>query len=318
LDRIIIVGKELELMRIASIGECMIELSDSADGVLRGYGGDTLNTAVYMARRGRSHGVAVDYATALGDDPYSDEMVDGWRSEGVGVDLVRRIEGRMPGLYMIRTDGAGERSFHYWRSAAAAREMFQGLAGMALVDRLAGYDWLYFSGVTLGVLTVEGRLALFETLRRASERGARIAFDANYRPRLWEDPEEARSAFAVALSWADLALPSFDDERALYGDDAPAGTAARIAKAGPEEIVVKDGARGVLLRVNGTQTEIAVEPVAKPVDTTAAGDSFNAAYIVARMSGSAPEEAVAAGAGLARQVIGHRGAIIPASGQELD
>ena len=301
-------------MRIACVGECMIELSDAADGMTRGYGGDTLNTAVYLARLGRAHGIRVDYLTALGDDPYSDEMIEAWRAEGVGVEHVRRMPGRMPGLYMIRTDTEGERTFYYWRSAAPARELFQGPAGMALVDRLAGYDWIYFSGVTLGVLTLEGRLALFEALKRAPPQPAAASSSmATTAPRLWEDAAEAQAANAVALGWTDVALPSFDDERALHGDATPAATAKRIARIGPAEIVVKDGARPVLLHADGLATTVPVEPHPAPVDATAAGDSFNAGYIVARMRGLDPAAAVAAGSALARRVVGARGAILPAA-----
>lgn len=299
-------------MRIACIGECMIELSDAADGVTRGYGGDTLNAAVYMARLGRGRDIQVDYVTALGDDPYSDDMVAGWAAEGVGVDRVRRMPGRTPGLYMIRTGEAGERSFYYWRSAAPARELFDGPAGHGLVDVLAGYDWLYFTGVTLGVLTVDGRMALFETLRRASAAGARIVYDSNYRPRLWQDVGEARAANEVALGWADVALPSFDDERALYGDADPAATATRIAKAGPPEIVVKDAGRDILAEADGERFALAATPHPAPVDTTAAGDSFNAAYVAARALGEGPRAAVQAGVDLAYRVVGVRGAIMPA------
>ena len=102
-------------MRVASIGECMIEIAVKPGGDAQlASGGDTLNTAVYLARQG----VAVDYVTALGDDPYSDEMLARWQAEGVGTGLVPRLPGRVPGLYMIRTDDRGERTFHYWRDRA--------------------------------------------------------------------------------------------------------------------------------------------------------------------------------------------------------
>ncbi|MGZ0190225.1 MAG: sugar kinase, partial [Alphaproteobacteria bacterium] len=215
-------------MRIACIGECMIELSDAADGVTRRYGGDTLNTAVYASRLGKQHGVSVDYFTALGDDPYSENMIAGWRNEGVGVDHVRRMPGRVPGLYMIKTGDAGERSFYYWRDMAPAKLLFDGPAGQALVTTLASYDWIYFSGITLGILNIEGRLALFETLRRASQNSATIVYDSNYRPRLWEDVDEAIAMNEVALGWTDIAMPSFDDERMLYGDAISKVTAQRI------------------------------------------------------------------------------------------
>ena len=107
--------------RVACIGECMIELREQADGRLtRGFGGDTLNTAIYLARLG----VSVDYATALGDDGWSDEMLASWKAEGVGTDLVVRLPGRLPGLYVIQTDDKGERRFSYWRANAPARDLY--------------------------------------------------------------------------------------------------------------------------------------------------------------------------------------------------
>lgn len=289
----------------------MIELSDAADGVVRGYGGDTLNSAVYMARLGRTHGVQVEYVTALGDDSYSEEMLAGWDAEGIGTEMVRRAPGGLPGLYMIRTADGGERTFHYWRDAAPAKRMFDGPEGHRLAGALSRFDWIFFSGITLGVLTLEGRLALFEGLKRASDSGARIAYDSNYRPRLWEDAGEARAANEVALGWADLALPSFDDEQALYGDADPGATAARIARYGPEEVVVKNGPGDVTIRAGRETLILPGAPHPAPVDTTAAGDSFNAGYIVARAIGESPQAAAAAGATLAGKVVGVRGAIMP-------
>src|SRR5258707_2128696 len=94
------------MTRVACIGECMIELKQAGSGLFsRGYGGDTLNTAVYLARLG----AGVDYITALGDDPLSDEMIARWAAEGVGTGLVVRLRGKLPGLYMIQTDVQGER-----------------------------------------------------------------------------------------------------------------------------------------------------------------------------------------------------------------
>src|ERR1700759_3097718 len=93
------------MTRVASIGECMIELKQAGSGLYaRGFGGDTLNTAVYLARLG----VSVDYITALGDDPLSDEMIAGWQAEGVGTGKVARLAGKLPGIYLIGTDQKSE------------------------------------------------------------------------------------------------------------------------------------------------------------------------------------------------------------------
>lgn len=300
-------------LRLAAIGECMIELRHRSENQLeQAFGGDTLNTAVYLARL--AHGrFAVDYVTALGDDPYSAAMIAEWQGEAIGTERVRRIPGRLPGLYVIRTDAKGERSFYYWRGEAAARGMLAGEEGAQLAATLAGYDWLYFSGITLSILGPEGRARLMEILDRARAQGRRVAFDGNYRPRGWAGPDEARAAFTAALARVDLALPTFDDERALFGDGEPETTIARLRAAGVTEIAVKDGSRPATLGHDGTIARVAPPMVTSVVDTTAAGDAFNAGYLAARIMGKAPAAAAEVGHRLAGVVIGHRGAVIPKS-----
>src|SRR4051812_47840529 len=135
-------------MKIAAIGECMIELSERRGDQCRiGFGGDTLNTAIYLARLG----APVDYVTALGDDGYSDRMLAAWRAEGVGTAQVLRLPGRLPGLYAIETDAAGERRFYYWRDQAPARALFSLPQTPDLVAALAGYDLIYLSGISLSL-----------------------------------------------------------------------------------------------------------------------------------------------------------------------
>ncbi|MCC6468941.1 MAG: sugar kinase [Alphaproteobacteria bacterium] len=295
--------------RAASIGECMLELSPRDGGLFAlGYGGDTLNTAVYMARLG----VAVDYLTALGDDGFSDKMLAAWRAEGVGTGQVRRLPGRLPGLYLIETDAQGERRFSYWRDRAPARELFALPETPSVVDAIAGYNLVYLSGISLSLYGAEGRQVLMGALDAARAGGAQLAFDSNYRPRNWPDIATARAAMAEILKRTDIALVSFDDERALWNDDAPIAAARRLATLGPAEVVVKDAADPAVVLVAGASPELVVpESAVTPVDTTAAGDSFNAAYLAARLNGVAPIEAARAGHRLAAAVIRHPGAIIP-------
>jgi 2-dehydro-3-deoxygluconokinase len=310
------------MLRIACIGECMIELSETAgDGAAAGrmqrtFGGDTLNTAVYLARclkpAQKQPADEVHYVTALGDDPFSAEMLAAWEREGVGTGLVFRLPGRLPGLYIIRTDAAGERSFHYWRSAAAARELFRAEQAETLAAELGGFDLVYLSAITLGILDAESRQRLFALLESLRHSGCRIAFDSNYRSRLWASRAEAQAAVCRVLDLASLALPTFEDEAALFGDADPAATAGRLHGLGLEEVVVKCGSEPCLVSQPGRQAWVPGETVARPVDTTAAGDSFNAAYLAARLTGATPEAAAAAGHRLAARVIAAKGAIVPA------
>jgi 2-dehydro-3-deoxygluconokinase len=293
-------------MKVASIGECMIEFSAAHDGLFaRGFGGDTLNTAVYLSRIG----IETSYVTALGDDALSEAMLNAWRAEGINTDEVLRMSGRVPGLYMIERDARGERSFLYWRDRAPAREFFD-RADDAALDRLSRFDWLYLSGISLSLYGETGRARLRELLAAARRNGGRIAFDGNYRPRGWSDAASARAAFNATLPLVDLALPTLEDEQALFGDVDADACLARLKAHGIREIVIKRGSLGCLIESDGGRAEIVPQKILQPVDTTAAGDSFNAAYLAARIRRASPKDAAGAGHRLASAVIMLPGAVI--------
>jgi 2-dehydro-3-deoxygluconokinase len=294
---------------VVSVGEVMIEVARGAsDQIAFGYGGDTFNFAVYLARAG----VDVAYATALGDDRYSDEILALAAAEGVRGDLVIRVAGRLPGLYLIETDAAGERQFHYWRDTSPARELFELPDWGRLADSMGAAQLIYFSGITLSLYSDTGLARFLAAIDRARQQGAIVAFDSNFRPRGWKgDRSRARAVFKQALERVNLALPTHDDEAALWGDANPEATIGRLHDLGISEIVVKNGPSSALVAVNGRTESVPVPEVVAPIDTTAAGDSFNAAYIAARLSKVEPAEAAAAAHRLAGQVIRYRGAIMP-------
>lgn len=295
--------------RIALIGECMIELQHRADGSLhQSFGGDTLNAAVYLRRELGALG-HVDYVTALGDDSFSDAMCQQWTTEGLGLGMVQRLPGRLPGLYCIQTDANGERKFLYWRNEAAVRDCFTTAAAAPILAALPGYDVVYFSGITLAVLGEVGRERLLHALIETRRRGGRVVFDNNYRPRLWASVEAARAAYHKVLAEVDMALLTEDDECALFGyTDSEQVFAAYPAVA---EVVLKRGAEDCLIRCTGQRFAVPALKVETVVDTTAAGDSFSAAYLASRLKGGAPQEAALAGHRLASRVIQVSGALIP-------
>ena len=298
------------MLRVAAIGECMVELRHREERLLElGFAGDSFNTALYLARCTRRERVAVDYVTALGTDPYSEAMLSAWREEGIGAERVARLPGRLPGLYFIRTDAGGERRFFYYRSAAAARELFRDATSAGLLEALPGYDVLYFTAITLSLLEPEARERLRIALMAARDAGRLVAFDSNYRPAGWADAMAARAATTPFLCPLELALPTFEEEKAPWGDQTMAETLARYAARGIE-VCVKRGDAGCFLADGEC---VPVPAIVTPIDTTGAGDSFNAAYLTARLAGYPPGEAARAGHMLAGTVIRHRGAIIPKS-----
>ncbi len=299
--------------KVAIIGECMLELShrpgsdSSAQAMALSYGGDTLNTAIYLARRG----VDVDYVTALGDDNMSSWMIEQWVKEGVGCDLVRMSKGRVPGLYMIQTDTNGERSFLYWRENSPARELFDNQAdATALFTILKDYQSIYLSGITLALYNETARDCLFDLLSKYRDSGGQIIFDGNYRPSLWASEDIAKKSCERMFRMTDIALPTIEDEQMLFGDTDADAVIARLQSWGVDEVGLKMGAKGCLIATRDSQMVVQSRKV-DVVDTTSAGDSFNAGYLAARLSGKDPIAAAESGHNLASVVIQHRGAIIP-------
>ena len=285
--------------RVICVGEVMVELSRGNDGRYgQSFGGDTFNTAVYLARAG----IPAAYATAMGDDPYSDALMALATAEGVNGDLIRRVPGRMPGLYLIETDAKGERKFYYWRETSPARELFELPDWASVAETLLSARLIYFSGVTLSLYSNTGIGRFLAALELARKQGVRVAFDGNFRPRGWKgDVAHAGTVFTEALKRVDIALPTFEDEAILWGDTNPEATVERLQAFGIGEIVVKNGSSTALVADKNGREHVPVPEVVEPIDTTAAGDSFNAAYLAARLNGEAPVAAAAAAARNARR-----------------
>ena len=298
--------------RIVSVGECMIELVEDGPGRMRrSFGGDTLNTAVHLRRSLPPSAWTIAYLTVLGDDPFSDEMIAAWTAENIDVSLVGRLAGRLPGLYAVTTDETGDRSFSYWRAEAPVRDLFQNDASKLHLAATSGAALIYFSGITLAILEPTSRERLLTLLDKRRATGTRIAFDPNFRPHLWASHDEARQWQTKALERADMALPTFDDEAALWGDSSPKATLERLSALGVGEIVLKSGVEAAHARAGSEYCSLAPSEALRPLDTTGAGDSFNAAYIAARLEGASLQQALTAGHQRAGQVVMHRGAIGP-------
>jgi len=293
---------------MVAIGECMVELTRQDAGSVRlAFAGDTFNTAVYLKRLGGSS-VEVRFVTATGDDELSGDQLAYIRSEGIEVDL-QVVPGASPALYLVSTDASGERTFTYYRDASPVRRLFDGEADERLTAEITEADLVYFSGVTLQMLTDRARRSLLEMLRAARERGALVAFDSNYRARGWSSADAAQAAMHQAMQVTDVALPSLADERTLHGGST-ADIIDRYRSAGATEVVVKDGGGPVIAWADGAQLAFPGVPIDRPVDTTGAGDSFNAGYLHARAHGSSVSDAVREGQRLAGVVITRRGAIV--------
>jgi 2-dehydro-3-deoxygluconokinase len=301
--------KKAEKSRAVCIGEVLVELKRGADGRFAlSCGGDTFNTAVYLARAG----VNVGFASAVGDDSYSDSILALAAAEGISTDLVFRVAGRLPGLCLVESGPLGERSGRYWREGSPVRDLFELPDWMRLAESLLAAKLIYFSGITLSLFSTTGIGRFLAVLEAARQRGAKVAFDGNFRPRGWKgELARTRTVFIETLKRVDIALPTFDDEAVLWGDHSPEATVARLQAFGIGEIVVKNGPNSALVATAASQEFVPVPEVVVPVDTTAAGDGFNAGYLAARLDGRDAAQAAGAAHRLAGEVIRHPGAMLP-------
>ncbi|GGB46563.1 2-dehydro-3-deoxygluconokinase [Roseibium aquae] len=303
------------MKRFVALGECMVELSPaSVNEYALGFAGDTFNTAWYARQLASPDKLSVAYFSAVGDDDISRRMTDFMREAGIEP-MVERVPRTSVGLYLISlTDG--ERSFQYWRDTSAARRLH------LYLDRfphLGSGDVAYFSGITMAILPDEGRARVLDTLRSCAGHGALVVFDPNLRPRLWSSEAEMTRWTMKAAAEADLVLPSFADEAQHFQDVDPAATACRYLDNGAGIVVVKNGDEPVLVETrDGEHVEVQPAPAGVVVDTTAAGDSFNAAFIVEFGQGKGLAAAARAGCELARHVIGRKGALIPTGQRDPD
>jgi 2-dehydro-3-deoxygluconokinase len=294
------------------MGECLVELAADPQGQLhKGFSGDVYSVAVYLRRE--SPATQVTLLSALGNDPFSDELASSLAAEGVSTELLLRHPARNCGLYAIHNDAAGERHFTYWRSNSAARLTLELLADRSelLLDRPPAN--FYFSGISLAMLEPASRPAIWPLLEQLQRAGTRIFFDTNYRAQLWQDADAAREAIEQALLSCDCALPGVEDLELLCGIRGGDEARSYLQGLGVREMVLKNGPLEILYGNPDNPGVFAVPPVKSVVDTTAAGDSFNGTMLGGLSRGLPLPEAIARACTVAASVIQHRGAILPRS-----
>lgn len=294
-------------MRVAVIGECMVEMLRVDENVYQQtFGGDTFNCAVYFKRELLE--ARVEYITVLGRDNFSNKMLDFFKSQNIDTNYVDFVDDKNAGLYMVNTC-KGERSFDYYRDTSAAKELFTTQILEKLKEELPKFNLIYFSAITLAIMSKKGRKNLFDIIKKARKSGVLIAYDSNYRPRLYKDKNEAQKMYKKALKCCDIFLPSLDDEKALFGDITIEEIIQKSSKYA-SEIVIKSGDKPIIFHVKKTK-QFNVKPVTEVVDTTSAGDSFNGVYLALRLKQNGIKKSIKKASQMASRVIMIKGAIIP-------
>lgn len=294
------------------IGEAMLELVNQGEGSLgKSFAGDVYNTSVYLKRAFTQFNAK--FVSALGQDKLSQEFITCIENESIDTSLIAKSDKQHMGAYMVVNDEDGERSFIYWRNDSAAKRMMSLLTKQLSEQVTLSNDIVFFSGITIAILLPEERALLWEFLKLQKSLGARIVFDPNYRPALWENVETARSEIDTAFRLSDWLMPGLDDFKALYQLSSIEECIEFCSTYEFDELVIKQGSDAVHILDKNSHTIYEIVASTNVVDTTSAGDAFNGVYLGARLSGKSPMYATRFANYAASKVIESPGAIMPKS-----
>ncbi len=289
----------------------MLELRSASDTTFyRDYAGDTYNSAIYAKRWNPELNVA--FCSALGTDSISNDMTEAWKNHGIDCSLLLRSPDRLPGIYSISIDEHGERSFDYWREQSAATQLIPLLKQAGGASFIGAHDIIYVSGISFAILSDDHKQALLELLAELRSKGAKIAYDPNYRARMWQSTEHARTWNDRMYQHTDIAFPGLEDHAALYQHRDQQAIKQHLREHGVAEFVIKCDADGVY--AYSDDVLVTHQPfIAAPqqIDSTAAGDSFAGTYLATRLGDASIEPSVKTAMGVAGLVVQHKGAIMP-------
>jgi 2-dehydro-3-deoxygluconokinase len=276
-------GEKIDLL---CMGEPMLEfnqLPPDPDGrvlYLEGHGGDTSNASIAAARQG----ARVGYITAIGNDAPGDSLMVLWTREGVDTATVIRTDQALTGVYFVTHDERGHHFLYYRKDSPAALYSPADLPR----DAIAAAKIFFASGISQGI-SPSAADAVFAAIELAREVGGKVAYDTNYRPRLWP-PARAAAVMHAAMAQADYVFPGMEDVAVLTGLTDPDAILDFYLRLGPQVVLLKMGEDGAYLGLPDRRVRIPAHKVAV-VDATGAGDTLCGAFLARTLAGDTPEHA---------------------------
>ena len=260
------------ILDVLCLGEPLLEFNQIKEGNKKtyssGYGGDTSNTAISIARQGMS----VGFISKVGKDQFGWELLELWKREKVDYSHVSIHPEAPTGIYFVTHDADGHH-FTYYRSGSAACQM---PPLDVPKDDLSQTRILHLSAITQAI-SVSSCETAFAAIHQARKNGVKVSYDTNLRLKLWS-LDRARDVINRTVPMCDVIMPSLEEATSLTGLVDPEEITDYFFELGAKMVVLKQGSHGARVSDGKENLNIPGHKV-KAIDATGAGDTFDGAFL---------------------------------------
>ncbi|MDH5441819.1 MAG: sugar kinase [Candidatus Bathyarchaeota archaeon] len=298
--------------QVVGIGEVLIDFIATepvpyteATHFMKCFGGAPMNTLVGIARLGISSGAI----TAVGGDPFGKFLINELKRNGVDTSrVVVKERTRTTITFVANEPLTGERTFIFYR-----KPWVRGTSDSSLTPEDIDYEYiskakiLHISGFSLS--QDPSRRASLSAVRHARKSGVKISFDPTLRSDVWNSENTLRRTYSKMLKLSDIATFSREEAEFILETSDPRKAAEKALRYGVEIVGIKLGSEGAYVKTKEGIDVSAPAFKVKAVDTTGAGDGWNAALIVGLCRGWKPERCVKIANAVGALVVTKHGAI---------
>ena len=293
-------------INVCSIGEAMIEISNIKNSLYnQSFAGDTLNFCNYLDKKKLN----AFFLSAIGKSEINQSLLDFVKSKNISTKYIKQINQFEIGLYLIKNKDNGEKQFFYWRDESAAKQYFNNIDFLNLYKELKNFDYIYFSGITLSIIHISKLNNFIKLLNLLKSKKIKIVFDFNIRPSRW-NKKNLNIFLDSVLKFVDICFLSGEDMNYWKNKNDIKSYEQIVRKYKLKHSIFRKNAKFTYVFLNKTRYVFKNKLLKTVVDTSGAGDGFNAAYLSNFIVNNDPVLALKAGSSLGSKIVMKKGAIV--------
>ena len=293
-------------INVCSIGEAMIEISNIKNSLYnQSFAGDTLNFCNYLDKKKLN----AFFLSAIGKSEINQSLLDFVKSKNISTKYIKQINQFEVGLYLIKNKDNGEKQFFYWRDESAAKHYFNNIDFLNLYKELKNFDYIYFSGITLSIIHISKLNNFIKLLKLLKSKKIKIVFDFNIRPSRW-NKKNLNIFLDSVLKFVDICFLSGEDMNYWKNKNDIKYYEQIVRKYKLKHSIFRKNAKFTYVFLNKTRYVFKNKLLKTVVDTSGAGDGFNAAYLSNFIVNNDPVLALKAGSSLGSKIVMKKGAIV--------